>query len=350
MNTLNMREYWLTPITARCPVCFSQIGHTLYSVDTKQAAQHFVLKEVNPKRHDALRSLIESLWDSPTCDVVRCIGCTFCFAYPFRAGDEGFYNLAYAHHSGSYPSSRYEFERTLESLRSLNLGDFHLFEVGAGDGAFIKRVAPELTQKENVLTTEYSDYGREAIESYGIACLQQDIRSLPDEHVGRFSVVCMFQVLEHLDELEQLFVSLGRLFKESSHLFISVPNGKRIEFNELNGALLDMPPNHVGRWNRKSFEVIAKRHGWHVLEHEIEEQGLKSRAIDYLTSRYRRKRQEKHTLANTVERLPTSPTVKRGLQAATCGLYALAPASLRKLYALLKTRDLGQTQWIHLHK
>jgi hypothetical protein len=76
--------------------------------------------------------------------------------------------------------------------------------------------------------------------------------------------------LEHLDKLDKTFETFNAIIKPGGHLFIGVPNDKKIRFNELNGALLDMPPNHVGRYNKKAFEVIAQRYGWNIMEMAIE--------------------------------------------------------------------------------
>ncbi len=86
-----MTEYQLTPVEACCPVCTNEHNLLLYSVEAEQSAQHYVLRETAPERHDALRAHIEALWQQPTCDVVRCTACGFCFARPYVAGDERFY-------------------------------------------------------------------------------------------------------------------------------------------------------------------------------------------------------------------------------------------------------------------
>jgi SAM-dependent methyltransferase len=268
-----MNTYKLTPRRVSCPICFSNRSNLLYSVESGQAAQHFVLKEVNEKRFSDLKSYIEMLWQGGACDVVRCSNCGFCFAVPYIAGDARFYSLAYDR--ADYPSWKWEYQLTYETLQAMaqrrEQKSIMLLEIGAGNGAFIKRVAPALTPKECVLCTEYSDYGKAEISRYGITCLSEDIRSMRTEELeSQFDAICMFQVLEHMDGLDDLFGQLTMLARANGSLFVAVPNGRRIEFNELNGALLDMPPNHIGRWNKKCFEVMARRHGWAVIRHQVD--------------------------------------------------------------------------------
>ncbi len=257
-----------------------------------------------------------------------------------------------AYERSGYPVWKWEYERTWEALRDLQrrgrLRDFHLLEVGAGDGAFIRRVVPALTPKDHVLATEFSDYGRQAIEAYGIPCLAEDVRALPaDDYGGRFDVVCLFQVLEHLDGLDALLAQIDRLTGSEAHLFVAVPNAERIAFNELHGSLLDLPPNHVGRWNRSSFEVLAERHGWRVAVHEIEPDRPEKKALQDLEYRYMRKRQVPGSVANHIERVASRP-LRRALQAVAVGGYGIA--RLPELYTLLASDGLGDTQWVHLEK
>jgi 2-polyprenyl-3-methyl-5-hydroxy-6-metoxy-1,4-benzoquinol methylase len=344
-----MREYALRPKQSLCPVCSNRNGHVLYSVNSDQAAQHYVLNEVESERHKLLREHIESLWRQSTCDVVRCAECQFCFADPFVSGDARFYELAYQR--SGYPRWKWEFERTFEALATLQarggLRNFRLLEVGAGNGAFIRRIAPELTAKANVLCTEYSDFGRTAITEYGVKCTAQDVRELRAENVGTFDVICMFQVLEHLDQLDRLFEHLSSLAKGAAHLFIGVPNDQRIEFNELHGSLLDMPPNHVGRWNRAAFEIISRRHNWKLAEHGVQQEDFMPKARQFAIYRYGRRSQSRDSLANRIERV-LQKRVRRPLQAAAVVGYSLL--GLPHFYALWRNVKIGEAQWVHLQR
>jgi 2-polyprenyl-3-methyl-5-hydroxy-6-metoxy-1,4-benzoquinol methylase len=342
-------QYQLTPTTSRCPVCYSEQSQSLYSVDSEHAAQHYVLAEADGERHARLKAHIERLWGQASCALMQCRQCNFCFAQPFVAGDARFYELAYQR--TGYPGWKWEYERTLQTLRELTndgvLNNFSLLEVGAGDGAFVKSVAPDLTTKARVLCTEYSDFGRSAIESYGVECRGVDVRQISlDAQRGRFNVVCMFQILEHMDRLDELFHQLIVLTDDRAHLFIAVPNEKRIEFNELHGSLLDLPPNHLGRWNRKCFQIIGQRHGWREIAYEIEPEGFASKLKQYVKYRYLLKSQHR-SMANRIERSARGRLL-RPLQAAAAALYAAG--AFREIHALLTTDGIGDSQWVHLQR
>lgn len=342
--------YELTPKDASCPVCYCKKAHLLYTVDGQQATRHFVLKEVDEQRFLKLRSHINTFWQYHTCDVVRCTECGFCFPDPYVAGDGRFYALAYE--NPSYPSWKWEFHLTYEVLRDMvrygNLRNFKLLEVGAGDGAFVKRIAPGLTLKENILCTEYSDDGRREISRYGIPCVSEDVRNLnSDISKGYYDVICMFQVLEHMVDIDALFKHLSWLSHKNTSLFIAVPNHKRIEFNEQNGALLDMPPNHVGRWNRLCFEIIGKRHGWSVVRYEIETESFESQAQRFASYRYLRQSQEHGTIPNQIEQI-SDKAQRSHLQ--KLEKEKIHSQMSQTVINALRSNELGCSQWVHMIK
>jgi len=339
--------YARTPTEARCPACLNDRGEVLYAVTSEQSAQHSVVREANPERHDALRAHIEHLWGGATCRLVACTRCGFTFADPFVSGDHRFFDLAYEREG--YPAWRWEFDVTRRVLRDAygaeGLRRAHLLELGAGDGAFARAVVPADMPAEHVLCTEFSDYGLRTIRAAGIAAVDGDVRALGPEHDGRFDVVCMFQIMEHLDDFDGLFARLGTLTKPAAHVFVTVPNGRRVEFNERHGSLLDMPPNHTGRWTRGAFEALAARTGWAVADHRIEPEGALSKARELMTYTYMRNRQEGGTVENRVAALPKGP-VRRALQIALAASNGVRRAP--EIAEMIRRPDIGGTQWAHL--
>jgi len=95
-----------------------------------------------------------------------------------------------------------EYQETYDAMQAMayqgTLAGATLLDVGAGNGAFERRVSPTLLQKEYCLPRILRS-GEKIIENYGISCLSQDIRMLDLEtNAPKFDIVCMFQVLEHL--------------------------------------------------------------------------------------------------------------------------------------------------------
>ena len=339
-----MQNYQKISLNIKCPVCCTNEAHLLWSVSSKQAAQHFILKEKQSERFLKLVSHIESLWGQDSCEVVQCNNCGFCYSNPYVAGDMQFYTLAYDR--SGYPTWKWEYQITYETLKMFLKPEATLLEIGAGDGAFVKRISNELLPKENIICTEFSGYGRQKIEELGLKCFSDDFRYLHFGKLkGNFDVVCMFQVLEHLDRLDAVFQKLYSLMKKGGSLFIAVPNHKRIEFNELNGALLDMPPNHIGRWNKLCFEKIGKQYGFYVEKYKVENFSFFQMAKQFTMYRFLRKSQQSGTFENYLQRIK-NPYLFRKLQ-----LISMAVDSIITIPTVMKKGfSEGDSQWVHLIK
>ena len=329
---------------ARCPICFGMDTHHLWAVTAEEAAQNFVLSQKQPQRFAELASHIERLWKQRVCAVVQCDACGFCFSDPYVAGDTIFYTLAYDR--SRYPEWKWEYQETLAALCKVPSRNRRLLEVGAGDGAFVRRVSEVALPKANIVCTEFSDYGRHQIESAGITCFSRDIRDLSRADLGgNFDIACLFQVLEHMDSLDALFGKLHDLLKSNSSLFIAVPNPRRISFNERNGGLLDMPPNHIGRWNELCFEVIGKRAGFELIEYKYERVSIFAIARQFAIYRFLRRAQIGGSIENRIQALD-SPILHKLMR-----IFGVALNSLTALPALSRWRpDMGGSLWAHLAK
>jgi len=310
-----------------CPICDSRRAQVVHPAITNlSAARHFLNPHRDPQRYEALCRHISTLWGRDYCSIRRCLDCGFGYSDPYVAGDEKFYSLAYEHKDGDYPAHKWEYSAAKEILRkrieSHGGAEARLMEIGAGDGAFMRQIVPQLLRPDRVFCTEYGEYAAAQIQSLGIDVARGDIRELDLSGREPFDFVCMFQVLEHMDRLPKLFSTLKALTSPRAELLIGVPNTKRTDFSEKNGALLDMPPNHIGRWTRSSFEALAAREGWTVAEY-IEEpiDPRKSWRVFSMYS-YARSAQLDNTLSARVRGLPRT-VVSRALEVAMVAAFAL---------------------------
>jgi SAM-dependent methyltransferase len=340
-----MKIYERSREKALCPVCCTEEADLLWRVSSNQAAQHFVLYEKNPERFAELVLHIDKLWGQSTCKVMQCAQCRFCFSYPYVAGDEHFYSLAYVR--SGYPKWKWEFQVTYDVLRRNLHSSGKLIEIGAGDGAFISKIAKEVLAKENIFCTEFSEYGRHQIESLGIKCVPKDIRELSGQEYEKCAdVICLFQVLEHMDGLDVLFEKLNWLLKPGGSIFIAVPNQNMIEFNELNGALLDMPPNHIGRWNRRCFEIIGNKHKLTLVNYQVENSDLALMARQFINYRFLRNCQNGESLSNKLRMIGINSYIDKTAQALGVAVNAVMAAPA--LLSLIKDKsNLGNSQWVH---
>ncbi len=332
-----------------CPACGGHDGRVCFSVSAREAAYHFVVAEAEPERFSALERYLDRCWGGHRCRVIECSHCQFCYADPFIAGDSTFYRLAYPHHG--YPTDRWEFRVTAAEVRRIAEGtpqrQRHLLEIGSGEGAFIRQVCPSVIPPANVLCTEYSRNGKAAVEAFGIECLACDVRDLRDaRYHQRFDFICLFQVLEHMDRLDELFRHLAWLSQPDASVFISVPNDRLIAFYEQNGCLLDMPPNHLSRWTANAFRSLTQRHGWRVAAHAYAPRAFLPLYQRVALYRYMRQSQFSGTLSNRVAAI-ADKRIRRLAQIAVIAGHAVRAIPL---IARLRSPELGESQWVRLVK
>lgn len=260
-------KYKNSKIESKCPVCKHNTANLLWSVSAKEVTSHFC--DFNSLQGKDLYAHLKKNY-ADKFEVHQCHNCLFSYAFPFKAGDDIFYNLAYP--TNSYPSWRWEYGLALNNITK-KIKNPKILEIGSGSGLFLKEILMRgISEKQNISAIEYSNYGKAEIQKIGVDYFSLDVReeglSLPH---ANYDFICLFQVLEHMDDLENLVKKLHMLLNKGGQILISVPNNKRTEFMEKNGALLDMPPNHVGRWTKKAFEIFSERANLRLSDLQIED-------------------------------------------------------------------------------
>lgn len=340
-------EYLNKLSTSECPICKGVKAKVLYYIN-EDMLEAFVQVPKSDFSYPALKKKVAehiiSLWGIDEAKIVECRNCSFIYASPFVAGDATFYNLVT--HAISNPSSenenhenwKWEWEQAKFSIRQLthfSNKELALLEMGASTGSFIKRIAGEIINKENILCLEYAEFGVTQINKLGIEALPKDIRELVHEKdlKEKFDIICLFQVFEHLDNYDKLFEAFNYLTTSGASLILAVPNGDRIRFNELNGGLLDLPPNHLGRFNKNSFNELSKKYNWVIEEFKIQEETFEQifSCILYYRSLQRKK----------ISEIPRTKFDQ---------IFEYISINLLKLKILLNRKNIGDNIYVHLKR
>ena len=331
-------------LITNCPICFSEGSCKLYDVTPQEAAQHFILKEDNRQRNQDLAAHISKLWGGRNCSIRQCCDCEFCFSDPYVAGDVTFYDLAYER--AGYPSDKWDFRRTIRELSSTNFRAKRVLEVGAGFGFFLDKIVDTYVPRSGITALEYGNEPIKVLHSKGYSTRQEDLRSA--NLAEGFCAIFLFQVVEHMDDLDNLFARLSQLLYKDGLLFITVPNPKRIRFNEQNGSLLDMPPNHIGGWSPAAFQTIGSRHGLRVDRHEIEPFSLLGFIKQDIGSSYLRRAQQMGTVENW------SRSIRSARHGKLVGVAVAALTAPRRLNVWRKAAstgaEIGGCHWVKFTK
>ena len=283
-----------------CPACTSSETSVVRTHSVDAAAHHHVPPRRDPQRNDRLRVALRELFDGDHVEVWRCDDCGFWFAHPFVAGTPDIYNLITAGHE-HYPSSRFEFELTLAALPTRPLS---ILEIGAGRGAFLRR-AQSAGVIRRAVATEYDHGSIAAIASLpDVDALALTPIELAEQTDERFDAVCLFQVLEHMDRLDEVFAALRKLTAQHGELFIGVPNEASVTMQEERTGFWEMPPNHVGRWTRSALERIAGRHGFRMIEHRDEPSSRWAAISEMAQCRFQGRAYDPSSVAGRVNDIP----------------------------------------------
>jgi ubiquinone/menaquinone biosynthesis C-methylase UbiE len=328
-----------------CPACGSASTSKLFEVTADQASRNFVSPRQYPDRFRNLKLHLSQLWGSDTCDVRKCADCGFGFADPFVAGGAEFYNLAAPH--PSYPSMKWEYARTIEELRGLRTEGKTVIDVGAGFGYFLDLVKEKFFRTSDISAVDYNETSLSVLQSKGFKTFSSDLRANSFEPMkDAFDIIFMFQVFEHMDRVDEVFARLKYLLKPQGSVFIAVPNENRTYYMEGHGSLIDMPPNHIGRWTKEAFASLCQRHGLQLTKCEREPFSVVKFLKEDIVDSFLRRAEKPGSVSEFVRGLPRSQAqrIAQGLIA-----LALAPSRLPAwAYAARHSSTLGSALWMRI--
>lgn len=326
--------------TIKCPLCLSTKAKRLYSISSHEAAKH-----INTDKEEPLIPIIERLWGSESCWFYKCRECTFSFAWPFQSGSKEFYSTIYSN-TKFYPKQKWDYIITHSSIlklsKSTKLKDIRLLEIGAGDGSFIKQISPSLIPPKNILCTEFSNYGKNKILQYGIECISIDLKDIDSQkYKHKFDIICMFQVLEHIDNFNAFFKKINEISNNNAHLFITTPNNNYREFYDSIDSKFDIPPIHVSRWNKKTFGLLGKKFKWQIKDYKVENPGFLKKLRKFLFNRY-----HYFNITNALDKIENKPI---SLIIKVFTFFVFLIIYFPKVIKLF-SNNLGVAQWVHLQK
>lgn len=327
-----------------CPLCEKMTTDILQEFNSEQAALHVSANKPAEERL-MLQGHIENLWGNKNCSFLKCSNCGLSFASPFISGDSFFYTNVYDNPVG-YSSWKWEFEITRENIKNTILEnsdrELSLLEIGAGNGNFIKMLNDDCYSSLDILTTEYSESGRQEIEKLGIKCVKKNLWDLSDDtNDNVFDFICMFQVLEHMEGISKTFKSLSTLSNKGAYLFIAVPSDIHREYFEGLGYVEDVPPTHISRWSKEAFEYVGDKFGWSLVEHRREPNRLHTNVAKLLTFQF-----QDNLLIKKVNSVG-NPTVRKILKLI---LYTPLVVSIIPKILPLRDKNLGVVQWVMFKK
>jgi SAM-dependent methyltransferase len=138
-----------------------------------------------------------------------------------------------------------------------------LLEVGPGFGTFCA-VATESGQFERVIAVEPTPQMAAACRARGVEVIERRIEDAVGE-LGDVSVVCAFEVIEHLFDPRRFLEGVRPLLCSGGLLVLSCPNGEGFDIQMLGEKSLAVDAEHVNLFNPRSLGSLLESVGFELL-------------------------------------------------------------------------------------
>jgi len=185
-------------------------------------------------------------------DIYKCLDTGYRFFYPFSiSGDREFY--AFLEKSMNYYEDwRWE-HRIIYRKIALRR---KVLEIGCGNGDFIYKL-----KKEKIADCVGLEFNHSAIKiarDKGLSVINETIEQHALKNSSRYDFVCSFQVFEHISDVKSHLESSIACLKEKGLLVIGVPNNNPYLFQHDKYHALNLPPHHMGLWDKESLRNLEK--------------------------------------------------------------------------------------------
>ncbi len=168
------------------------------------------------------------------------------FFYPTIVGSERFYE-----HMQQFDWYYLDDKQEYEYASSFIGKSDSVLEIGCGKGAFSTKIS-----SKKYTGIEFSQRAAQIAGTQGIRVVNESIQAHAAKHHEVYDVVCSFQVLEHVDNINSFIQSSLNCLKTDGLMILSVPSFDSFS-KYLSNLSLDMPPHHVTRWTDKALTNLT---------------------------------------------------------------------------------------------
>ncbi len=187
-------------------------------------------------------------------EIYQCSETGYRFYSPLSlAGDGAFYD-SLQKAGNYYPGWKVEYDFAISRIKSKDSDTvLQVLDVGCGNGMFLDKV------KELGVDGRGIEFNRTALDyclSKGLDVIDDDIVAHAEVNQEKYDVVCVFQVLEHVPEVQAFIKACLACLKEGGELIIAVPNNEPYYAKFHKYSSMNLPPHHMGLWNIESLKSL----------------------------------------------------------------------------------------------
>jgi SAM-dependent methyltransferase len=198
-------------------------------------------------------SSFQQLQEEGMIHLYECEECGFQFFNPKLAGNDEFYDGLHANRSDYYAPDRPESQRNVDF--AIEHSYQSILDVGCGVG-----FALDAAKRAGLKTygMELSRSALAAASEKGHTVFPVLLENLAPEWEGKFDLISLNQVLEHVPDPAGLVRQCVRFLSPRGAVAIAVPGATGVlRFDPWLPA--NWPPHHISRWRIKDFTTLAER-------------------------------------------------------------------------------------------
>jgi 2-polyprenyl-3-methyl-5-hydroxy-6-metoxy-1,4-benzoquinol methylase len=235
-----MNEIVLSPITKKD-------ARLLFDIDATFLTQEYK-KEVNI-------DITQLLKGNKSIRLYECEDTGFRFFYPSDIDGDGRFYEQLEQISWYYAEWKWDYEIAKNFIQP----NTSVLDIGCGEAKFLDY----LKRKKNCECTglELNEKAKEIACKKGLNVLNQFVQDHAVENSNKYDIVTFFQVLEHIAEIDSFLKAAVACAKPGGKIILAVPNNEPYFLTYDKMHFLNLPPHHMGWWNRKSLTELEKYYG-----------------------------------------------------------------------------------------
>jgi|ERR1051326_989957 SAM-dependent methyltransferase len=241
-------------LPALCVGCCSNATAKIESISVEELANAWVASQSHGAAEAELQRYLSVDLGATQIEFWQCSVCTLEFARPMRSWSDE-----------HYPQEKHSlgFDHQLALNQLAGMSSRRILEIGCADGQFLELAS---RQGHEALGIDFSEQDVLAARTRGVNAWHADISELGMRPaIGRFNVVALFQVIEHLAEPTRLFRTIVELAEPSALLMLGCPSPLRYTRTYSHPERIgrsdfwDYPPQHLLRWTPQSLKYFLRR-------------------------------------------------------------------------------------------
>lgn len=254
------------------------------------------------------------LYDMGNYKLISCNFCELTFSLPMIS------NFDYSDEKTHFRNAIYLVENLIREIIFKDEKTIKVLEIGCGDLTHCIYLKKRYGETISLYGFDLY-YHQKVIEKAQINKITL-IKSF-DDIDEKFDVIYAFHVLEHVPDFNVFLDRLISYLRDDGFLVLDVPNPKRIT-KKIFKESWDFPPYYLTRWNKRTFEILAKMKGLEIREFYEESFNLRNlyilvvdcedelrRLMSYI-KKYFMKGKEKHNGSVTVNSSESHKRIKVG--------------------------------------